>query len=56
MSKTRGRAPLIKSRTELRKILAFKKNNNLSFEATAKHFKLGVNTIYNTINRYKKAS
>jgi transposase len=50
----RGRAPIIVSRTKLREILAFKKANKLSNVDTAKHFGFGVNTLYNTINRYKE--
>ena len=50
-----GREPIIKSRTHLRKILAYKKAHNLTDAETAAHFKIGVNTIYNTVNRYKSA-
>lgn len=56
MSKrARGREPVIKSREHLRKILAFKKANNLTDVETAAHFGIGVNTIYNTRNRYAEA-
>jgi transposase len=56
MSKrARGREPVIKSREHLRKILAFKAKNKLTDVETAAHFGIGVNTIYNTINRYKQA-
>lgn len=56
MSKrARGREPVIKSREHLRKILAFKKANNLTDVEVAEHFGIGVNTIYNTKNRYAVA-
>jgi len=51
----KGRHPRIASRTELRKIIAFKKEHKLTDAQVAKHFGFSPNTLYNTINRYKEA-
>lgn len=51
----RGREFVVKSRTQLRKILNLKKANGLTDAETAAHFGFSVNTLYNTINRYKQA-
>lgn len=50
----RGRQPLL-TRNKLRDVLKFKKTNGLTNAETAAHFGFGVNTIYNTMNRYKGA-
>jgi len=53
--KKSGREPIL-TRTKLRKIIAFKKKEQLTNVEVASQFGIGVNTIYNTVNRYKEAT
>jgi transposase len=50
----KGRAPKL-TRNDLRKLLMDKRATGKTFVQMAAQYKIGVNTIYNTILRYKDA-